>query len=148
MQVHEQQFPEIYEFKRSVVATVRKRPTHDLTTLMGRKRRLSEIVSTKGWLRSKGERRAVNSLIQGSSADLIKLAMVRLNRAIKESGHSGIKLSLTVHDELVVICPEDLVDIGSKILQEAMIGAGIQDLINVPLTADVVVCDRWSDAKD
>jgi DNA polymerase I-like protein with 3'-5' exonuclease and polymerase domains len=148
MQIHEEQFPEIYEFKKSVVATVRKRSTHDLTTLLGRKRRLPEIVSNLGWLRSKGERRAVNSLIQGSSADLIKLAMIRLNKSIKESGHTGIKLSLTVHDELVVICPEDQVDVGSKILQEAMIGEGIQHLINVPLTADVAVCDRWSDAKD
>ncbi|MFK0015781.1 DNA polymerase [Streptomyces sp. NPDC091027] len=147
MVVHQQQFPEIYRFKESVIRTVRKRTTHDLTTLLGRKRRLPEIVSSKNWLRAKGERRAVNSLIQGSSADLIKLAMVRLHRSIKDSG-LPIKLSLTVHDELVVICPEDLVDVGSRMLQEAMIGDGIQGLVNVPLTADVVVCDRWSEAKD
>lgn len=147
MEVHETQFPEIYEFKRSVISTVRKRASHDLTTLLGRKRRLPEIAASQGWLRGKGERRAVNSLIQGSSADLIKLAMVRLHRAVK-AADSPIRLSLTVHDELVVICPEDMVDVGSKMLQEAMIGEEIQAWLKVPLTADVVVCDRWSDAKD
>ncbi|MET9119981.1 DNA polymerase [Streptomyces sp. NPDC004528] len=147
MAIHEEQFPEIYAFRQSVIDTVRRRKDHTLRTLLGRKRRLPEIVSNQGWLRAKGERRAVNSLIQGSSADLIKLAMVRLHRAIKESG-LPIRLSLTVHDELVVICPDDLVDVGSKMLQEAMIGKDIQDYVQVPLTADVAVCARWSDAKD
>lgn len=149
MAKHEREFPEIYRLREAVIERARNRDVPHITTLMGRKRRIPELRSKLGWLRAKAERQIFNALIQGSSADLIKLAIVRLHESIQATPEAdGIAMTLTVHDELVVICPEEKVELGSRLLQDAMIGEGIKEFVRVPLTADVAVCDRWSDAKD
>lgn len=144
MASHQAEFPEIYQFKEQVVATCRSRRPPHIITLMGRRRRLPEINYSDRGLRAYAERQAVNSLIQGSSADLIKLAMVRLHRAIERT---PVRLILSVHDEIGVLAPDDWVERAAAAMREAMLGPGISGLLNVPLTTDVAVCQRWSDAK-
>jgi DNA polymerase I-like protein with 3'-5' exonuclease and polymerase domains len=143
MATHQQAFPEIYSFKERVIASCRSREGNYIRTLLGRKRRLPGIRSRDGGTRSMAERQCFNSLIQGSAGDLIKLAMVRTHKRLPE----GARLVLTVHDELVVEAPVEIVDAAKAALTEALLGAGIQELIKVPLTSDIVVCDRWSEAK-
>ena len=101
----------------------------------------------------RGERQIVNSLVQGSLGDIIKLAMIRMDEytskdAVLNPGRE-IKMILSVHDELVILCPEDRVEDGKRMLLDAMIGKEVQDLIKVPLdVGDVVVCTKWSEAKE
>lgn len=143
LEVHRRRFPEIYRFKEAVIRTCRSRSDPHIVTLLGRHRRLPEIRYRNSELRAMAERQAVNSLIQGSAGDLIKLAMVRLHPEL----HSGMRLVLTVHDELVTETPAHLADECAAIVREAMLGDGIQKLLSVPLTSDLVVCDSWAQAK-
>jgi DNA polymerase I-like protein with 3'-5' exonuclease and polymerase domains len=113
-------------------------------------RRLPDINirSTKDKLIKKrmyAERQAVSAVIQGSAADLNKMAMVRFDSDPRCG--DDIQLILTIHDELVVHCPEEKAELARKIMRDAMLGEGIQQLIKVPLTADVKIVDRWSEAK-
>ena len=89
------------------------------------------------------ERQAFNALIQGSAADILKFAKVRL----AERMPTWMSLHLAVHDELVCSAPVDKVDEGRSILLDAMVGPGIGDMLRVPLRSDVAVVERWSSAK-
>lgn len=139
--VHERAFPEIYELKRAIIAACRK--DRYVTTLLGRRRRLPSIYSRNNKERFKAERQAVNSKIQGSAADLIKIAMVRLDRQLDDD----MQLVLSVHDELVVRTTEDRAEECAGIVRNAMLGKEIQALVKVPLSADVKIVDRWAEAK-
>lgn len=139
--VHERAFPEIHDLKRDIVRACRK--NRYVTTLLGRRRRLPTIYSRSDRERFKAERQAVNSQIQGSAADLIKIAMVRLDMLLEDD----MQLVLSVHDELVVRTPEDRAEACAGLMRDAMLGPGIQKLVKVPLSADVKVVDRWADAK-
>lgn len=140
---HERQFPEVYAYKRKLLRTVRSRhPEPYLRTLLGRKRRLTDLHSYDKGRRAKAERQVVNSHIQGSSADMTKLAMVRLHKGLMD----GMQILLSVHDEIAVMCPADIADQGAKILHNAMAGEEMQ-LLSVPVTTDVKICNRWSEAK-
>jgi DNA polymerase-1 len=143
MEMHQKMFPEIYRFKEEVIRVCRSRRPPHIRTLLGRKRRLPLILSQNNGLRMGAERQAVNSLIQGSAADLIKLAMIRLNAALPDE----MRLILSVHDELVTLCPEDRAEECAGLVREAMLGEGIQKLLRVPLSSDVKIVDRWSEAK-
>ncbi|MDX3260727.1 DNA polymerase [Streptomyces sp. MI02-2A] len=143
METHQKLFPEIYRFKEDVIRVCRSRRPPYIRTLLGRKRRLPLILSSNNGLRMGAERQAVNSLIQGSAADLIKLAMIRLNNSLPDD----IRLILSVHDEVVVLAPEDRAQEAVELVKEAMLGEGIQKLLRVPLSSDVKIVDRWSEAK-
>jgi len=143
LKIHQEQFPEVYRFKKKVVETCRSRKPPHVVTLLGRKRRLPTIWSSDQGLRGQAERQAVNSLIQGSAADIIKLAMIRLHDTLPED----MQLILSVHDELVTLCPEDRAEHCAELVHEAMLGEGIQSLVNVPLDSDLKIVDRWSEAK-
>jgi len=153
---HRKAFPEIYKFKAAVIRAAKKRDIPHIKTIMGRVRRVWDLRVDNPelqWRVWRAERQLFNSLIQGSLGDIIKLAMVRLHKLLKEDAEQNpgkeIELILSVHDELVLTCPEDRVSVGSALLREAMLGSEIQDLIHVPLdVGDVAVVDRWSDAKD
>lgn len=145
LEKHERQFPEIYRFKDRALKTCKQRNPPHLTTLEGRKRRLPSIWSRDYGIAGKAERQAINSLIQGSSADIIKVAMVRLNKSLKENDCGS--LILTVHDELVVRAPDDKVHTAEAVVREAMVGAGIQKMVDVPLSIDLHVVDKWAEAK-
>jgi DNA polymerase-1 len=114
-----------------------------VTTLMGRRRYLPELQSSNYNLRAFGERCAMNSPIQGTAADIIKLAMVRVDRALREKGMQS-RLILQVHDELLLECPPEEADRAADLLREAMEGA-IE--LKVPLVAEVHRGKNWAEAK-
>jgi DNA polymerase I-like protein with 3'-5' exonuclease and polymerase domains len=143
LEIHQKEFPEIYKFKDQVIKTALTRKPPRIRTLMGRYRRLPTLYARDFKVRGAAERQAVNSLIQGSAADIIKLAMVRLHDSLPED----MSLILSVHDELVVICPEGRTEVGVELVREAMLGDGITKWLSVPMTSDVKVVDRWSQAK-
>lgn len=143
---HERQFPEIYKFKDKALRTCRSRKPPHLTTILGRKRRLPSIMSSDWGTAGKAERQAINSLIQGTAADVIKTAMVRLHEGLAQSDTGG-RLLLTVHDELVTRCPAASAEDCADVVREAMVGDGIQKMLDVPLSIDLKVVNKWSEAK-
>lgn len=140
---HAQMFPEIHGFKDDVIQLCRERDGHYITTLFGRKRRVPMIMSRVEGIRKGAERQVFNSLIQGGAADLIKLAMVRVDRTLPPE----IQCILTVHDEIVLSSPDSMTDYAEQLLLEAMIGQEIQQHVRVPLKAEVHTVSRWSEAK-
>ena len=114
-----------------------------VSTLMGRRRELPEISSSNYNTRSFGERVAMNMPIQGTAADIIKVAMVRVHRAIQEQGLKA-KLVLQIHDELIIDTPEDEVEQVKTLLADCM--QNVMEL-KVPLTADVSSGHSWFDTK-
>ena len=112
-------------------------------TLMGRRRYLPELHSPKAPIREFGKRAAMNTPVQGTAADLIKLAMVRVDRALREKGLRS-RLILQVHDELLLECPPEEMEEASALLREAM--EGVMTL-KVPLVAEVHTGSSWAEAK-
>ena len=112
-------------------------------TLFGRERPIPDINSRNVNARGFAERTAVNSPLQGTAADLIKLAMVRIDAALAEGGGRSAML-LQVHDELVFECPPEEVDAVSRLVKKEMEGAY---KLKVPLLVDVGVGGNWRDAK-
>ena len=112
-------------------------------TLFGRRRPLPELRAGNAMTRAFGERVARNMPIQGTAADIIKIAMVRVYRRLQAEGLRA-KLILQVHDELIVETPLDEADRVSKFLAEEMEGAAA---LSVPLSVDVHTGVTWYDAK-
>ncbi|MBD0734090.1 hypothetical protein BGM09_01265 [Streptomyces sp. CBMA29] len=143
MRVHERAFPEIYAYKDDLLRTARRRrPVPYIKTLLGRHRRLPDLRSHAEGLRKRAERQLVNSHIQGTNADITKLAMTRFDRTRLD----GMQMLLTVHDEIAVLCPQEIAQEGAAVLYDAMAGPEMQ-LLSVPLTTDVKIVNRWSEAK-
>lgn len=140
---HRKMLPKLYRWTEKEIADARRRRPPHVKTLLGRKRRLPTLMSDNWYVRSEAERQAVNARIQGSAADIIKLAMVRYFAMADEE----MPLSLSVHDELVAVVPDDRVDDGCAVMREAMLGPGIQSLLSVQMKIDMQVVKRWSDAK-
>ena len=113
-----------------------------VTTLFGRRRELPELKSSSFNVRSFGERVALNTPIQGTAADIIKLAMVNVYNRLKAEGLKS-KLILQVHDELICECPEDEADAVIKILSEEMSGVA---KLSVPLIVDAKKGHSWAEA--
>jgi DNA polymerase-1 len=134
-------FPKVKEF----IETTIERATEEgyVTTLFGRKRRIPELRSRKWQTRSLGERLAVNTPIQGSSADIIKVAMVNTRNALREAGLST-RLVLQIHDELLFEAPEAEVEQAKEIVVREMANAYELD---PPLGVDAGVGDNWMAAK-
>ena len=112
-------------------------------TLLGRRRVINELKSPNFNVRAFGERAAMNMPLQGSSADIIKLAMLGVFKRLKAEGYKA-KLILQVHDELLIDCPAYEQEEVKKILKEEMERAVA---LSVPLTVDVGVGRSWYDAK-
>jgi DNA polymerase I len=112
-------------------------------TLFGRRRYIPEIKDKNFNLRAFAERTAANTPLQGSAADLIKLAMVRIHAALAHERLRG-RLLLQVHDELVLEAPVDEVEATAALVQRHMEGAAE---LKVPLVVDVGIGDNWLDAK-
>ena len=113
-----------------------------VSTLFGRRRNLPEIKSSNFNMRSFGERVALNMPIQGTAADIIKLAMVRVDDRLKKEGLEG-RLLLQVHDELIVECPEAEESAVRRILKEEM--EHVVDY-SVPLIVDAKAGKTWAEA--
>ena len=114
-----------------------------VSTLMGRRRYLPELSDRSYNIRQFGERAAMNSPIQGTAADIIKLAMVRADEALKKAGMRA-RLILQVHDEIIVEAPEEEAQAVQSLLKEIM--EGVMQL-SVPLTAEVNAGRSWYDCK-
>lgn len=151
---HRKAFPEIYAFKKKVVSTASRRKVPHIRTILGRIRRVWDLRDPdEQWKLWKAERQLFNSLIQGSLGDIIKLAMVRMHKLLSEDALKNpgreIRMILSVHDELVIQCPEDRVEEGSRLLLEAMTGPEVQELVSVPLdVGKVAVVQKWAEAKE
>ena len=125
-------------------ATVEQAKTDGYTTTMfGRRRNIPELKSTNRNLRGFGERVAMNSPIQGTAADVIKIAMINVSRALKEENLDA-RLIMQVHDELIVEAHESCADRAAEILVREMENAV---KVSVPLTADCGVGRNWLEAK-
>jgi len=114
-----------------------------VTTLLERRRYLPDIRSSNYNLRSFAERTAMNTPIQGTAADIIKLAMVHMDAALRERRLRS-RMLLQVHDELVFEVPEDELELMRELVPQVMASALELD---VPLKADVSVGDNWYEAK-
>lgn len=110
-----------------------------VTTMLGRRRAIPELASPKASMRAFGERVAMNSPIQGSAADIIKIAMIRVERALEKSGLEA-KLIMQVHDELIVEASEADASAAAEILKNEMETAAT---LAVPLTVDVNIGKTW-----
>jgi DNA polymerase-1 len=113
------------------------------STLFGRKRRIPELASSNFNLRSFGERTAMNHPMQGTAADIMKLAMIEVDRRLRE-GHFRSRMVLQVHDELVFEAPAEEVEGLSAMAREAM--SGVVSLA-VPLDVSVACGPDWASAK-
>ena len=112
-------------------------------TMFGRRRPIPELASSNFMTRSFGERAAMNAPVQGTAADIIKIAMVRVNRRLKKE-HLQSKLVLQIHDELIIETKKEEVEIVQKLLVEEMMHAAE---LSVPLLVDANVGNSWYDAK-
>ena len=133
-------FPGIEKFIGETISLARR--TGFATTLLGRRRPLPDISSRNGTIRAAAERVAVNTPVQGTAADLVKLAMVAVHSALRARKLRS-RMVLQVHDELVLDCPEDEVPEVSALVREAMENAMS---LAVPLKVDIGVGDNWLQA--
>ena len=130
--------------RRFIDATIEEvRRTGVTRTLCGRERPIPDINSRNTNARGFAERTAVNSPLQGTAADLIKLAMIRIDAALESGGHRTVML-LQVHDELVFEWPPEEVEAVCKLVKRGM--EGVADL-KAPLVVDIGVGANWRDAK-
>lgn len=136
-----QAFPGVRRYMDTIVEQARQ--DGYVTTLLGRRRYLADIRASNFNLRSFAERTAMNTPIQGTAADIIKLAMLRMDEAIRERGLKS-RMLLQVHDELVFEVPEEEVAVMEKLVPGTMASALALD---VPLVADVSVGTNWYEAK-
>jgi DNA polymerase-1 len=135
-------FPHVQDFiERTIEQAARD---GYVTTLFGRRRPVPEIRASNRQTRSLGERLAVNSVMQGTAADVIKRAMVAIHDRLLAEGRSA-RLVLQVHDELLLEAPEAEVAAAKKLVREEMVGAFELD---PPLEVDVGAGDDWNQAKD
>ena len=131
----------VYAFMKNVVEDARN--SGYTTTLYGRRRYIPELKNSNYNLRQAGERIALNAPIQGTAADIMKLAMLRVDEALREKFPEA-KLLLQVHDELIVECPEGIASEVATLVSREM--EAVADL-KVPLIAEAKWGKSWFEAK-
>lgn len=134
-------FPKVNSFTEDIVNEAMK--TGCVTTMLGRKRRIPELSSSNKILQAAGKRIAMNTPVQGTAADLIKIAMINVYRRLKEEKLDA-KLILQVHDELILESSVEDAQRAAELLKEEM--QKVYDM-KVPLTVDVHIGFSWYDAK-
>ncbi len=141
----EKKFSSIDKYKAKVVRLAKQQaPIPYVETLFGRRRYIPDLKSKEQGLLARAERQAFNTVIQGSAADIMKLALVRAHSCFVNE--PDINLILTVHDELVTITPEDRAEETAEAIRKSMEGIKL-GAITVPLVADVKIVDKWGEAK-
>ena len=131
------EFPSVRDYLDGVVAEAKEKGYTE--TLFGRRRYIPELSAPQYPTRQFGERAARNSPLQGTAADIIKLAMIAVHRRLSEEGLDA-RLILQVHDELILEAHRKDADRAAAILREEMEGAA---QLSVPLTVDVTIGDNW-----
>jgi len=134
-------YPKIKGFLDGLVAEGKKNGF--VTTMFGRRRPIPELKSSNFMQRSFGERVAMNSPIQGTAADIIKIAMIRVNEALKKENLRS-RLLLQVHDELLIETHKEEVETVTAILEKEMKQAVN---LSVPLEVDMHIGNNWYEAK-
>ena len=134
-------YPDIRRYMERVIEQAREQGY--VETLFGRKRMLPDIHSANAVVRSLSERNAINAPIQGGAADIMKLAMVAVEKRLKRELPEA-KLVLQVHDELIVECPKPQAAAAAKLLEEEMEQVAH---LSVPLTAEAHWGRNWLEAK-
>jgi DNA polymerase-1 len=112
-------------------------------TILGRRRHIPEINSANRQLRIAAERMAINMPVQGTSADIIKIAMINLHREMKRRNLRS-KMLLQVHDELIFEVPQDEMKIMLKLVPEVMSTALV---LSVPLKVDIKTGTNWGEME-
>ncbi|MDQ6953373.1 MAG: DNA polymerase I [Mariprofundaceae bacterium] len=135
-----EQFPTIQMFMDETLETARSQGY--VETLLGHRMVVPDINSSNGMRKAYAERTAVNAPLQGSAADIIKVAMITLHERLKQEAPQA-KMILQVHDELIVECPDAMLEQVSSIMRECMQTAVT---LNVPLDVDIGVGKNWFDA--
>ncbi|HCX63945.1 MAG TPA: DNA polymerase I, partial [Eubacteriaceae bacterium] len=130
-------YPKVEAYMKKVVEEAKK--DGYVTTIFGRRRYIPQINSRNGMLAKSGERLALNTPIQGSAADIMKIAMIKVYQALKEEKLQS-KLILTVHDELIIDCEKDELETVKDLLKTNM-----EDAVDlkVPITVDVSYGSNW-----
>jgi DNA polymerase-1 len=134
-------FPHVQDFIQRTIEQARE--DGYTTSLLGRRRPVPELRASNRQTRSLGERLAVNFVMQGSNADIIKVAMIAIHRRLREEGRAA-RLVLQIHDELLLEAPENEVAAVKDLVRQEMI-AGYD--LDPPLAVDVGVGDDWNEAK-
>ena len=134
-------FPKVKEYLDNVKAEAKK--DGYVTTLFGRRRKIAELASSNKNLQHFGERVAMNSPIQGTAADIIKIAMIKVSEAL-EKENIDARLILQVHDELILEAHKDFANRAYEILKESMENA---IKLSVPLDVEAHIGDNWLEAK-
>ncbi len=134
-------FPAVRDYMDRTVAEARSRGYTE--TLFGRRRQIPELASPNVRLRQAGERQAMNAGIQGLAADIFKVALVRLDRALEDQGLAS-RIVLQVHDEIILESTDAEVEPASDLTRDVMRGAFE---LRVPLEVDLQVADTWAGAK-
>ncbi len=137
---YNQNFPKIDQYMNENI--VQARANGYVETLLGRRRYIRDINSNNSLMRKAAERNAINAPIQGTAADVIKLAMIQIDAAIKENKLTS-KMILQVHDELLFEVPKTELDEMQKLLREVMENAMV---LNVPLDVEMSFGHSWFDA--
>lgn len=132
-------YPKVKGFVEGVIAQARK--SGRAVTMTGRERLIPEILSQNGALRTAAERLAINTPLQGSAADLIKLAMIKLDQELRRLGKRSF-LVLQIHDELLLEVPDEEIEEVMPLVRDVMQGAMT---LKVPLTVDVKVGKNWAE---
>ena len=135
------QFPSVRGCLDGILAEARR--TKEVTTLFGRVRPIPDIAASNGAVRANAERMALNAPFQGTAADIIKIAMIRLDAALRAAGLAA-RLVLQVHDELVLEAPESEVPAVERLVREVMERAAE---LKVHLAVDVGSGQNWLEAK-
>jgi len=139
------QFSDIAKYRARVIRLASSQaPTPYVSTVFGRRRYIPDLKSRDPGLRSRAERQAFNTVIQGSAADIMKLAIVRAHSCFVDE--PGANVVLTVHDELVTVAREDLAADVAEAIRESMEGIRLPE-ITFPLIAEAKIVDRWGEAK-
>jgi DNA polymerase-1 len=135
-------FPHVQDFIRRTIEQAER--DGFATSLLGRRRPVQEVRASNRQTRSLGERLAVNFVMQGSNADIIKVAMVGIHDRLREEGRSA-RLVLQVHDELLLEVPDAELSAVRELVREEMCGAYELD---PPLAVDIGTGDDWHEAKN
>ena len=134
-------YPKVQSFLQSTIDDAKDKMYSE--TVWGRRRYFNQINDANGMVRSAQERAACNAPIQGSAADLVKLAMIKLDEELRKDGCNA-KLILQVHDELVLEVPDDEIEATKALLERCMV---LDQPLKVPLKVDFGVSKNWRDAK-
>jgi DNA polymerase-1 len=141
----EKKFSSISKYKSYVIMMAKdKSPIPYVETLFGRRRYIPDLLSREIGKSARAERQAFNTMIQGSAADVMKLALVRAHSCFLTE--PSINVVLTVHDELVTIAPDDRAEEVAEAIRESMEGIRLKQ-IDIPLLAEVHIVDKWGEAK-